>query len=76
MKFGGHNIQGYGWYTIGTFTRYTDSSNMELTEFEVFIHRVGTWKREFDYENTSGWYVIKYRETLIGNKLITVEPTG
>ena len=76
VKFGGHNIQGYGWYTIGTFTVYTDPSNMELTEFEVFIHSVGTWRSEFDYEDTSGWYVITYRKTLIGNKLITVEPIG
>ncbi|MCW4014136.1 MAG: hypothetical protein NWF07_14275 [Candidatus Bathyarchaeota archaeon] len=76
VKFVGHNIQGYGWFTTGTFTVYTDPRDKELTEFKVFIHSIGTWRPEFDYEDTSGWYVITYRKTLIGNKLITVEPTN
>ena len=75
VKFGGYNIQGYGWFTIGTFTVYTDPRNKELTEFEVFHHSIGTWRPEFVYDDTSEWFVITYRKTLIGNKLITVEPT-
>lgn len=74
VVFRGYSIRGYGLFTSGTFTVCSDPLNRELTEFKVFHHCFGVWRPLFDYEDASGWFVITYRKTLIGNKLISVEP--
>jgi len=74
VVFYGYSIQGYGLFTTATFTVCTDPGNRDMTEFEVYHHSLGTWKPTFEYEDESRWCMITYQKTLLGNKLLKVEP--
>ncbi len=77
IVFTGHNVQGYGYYTTGSYDVCTDPMNQDDTRFHLYHYSLGSWSPidHIDGRNMDGdeWYIITYQKTLLGNKLIKVD---
>jgi hypothetical protein len=75
VRFVGWSIQGYGYYTHGTYDVRTDLSLSHEPEFSLYHHSLGNWSPldKFGDTDVDGWYLITYQKTLLGNRLISVE---
>jgi hypothetical protein len=75
VRFVGWSIQGYGYYTHGTYDVRTDLSQSHEPEFSLYHHSLGNWSPldKFGDTDVDGWYLITYQKTLLGNRLISVE---
>lgn len=78
VVFIGWNVQGYTFFTTGSYDVCTDPMNQDDTMFHLYHYSLGWWSPldnvdKNDDMDIDSWYNITYQKTLLGNKLIKVE---